>query len=107
MRTARIGDASAFSAEKLAKHNLLATPRFFLDVYNLRPGQAQKVHAHAGSDKVYVVLEGTCAFIVGEETEEHGPGAAVLAPAGIAHGVENRGGSDARLLVFMSPPPVG
>ena len=35
-----------------------ASERFFLDVYCLRPGQAQTAHAHAGSDKVYVALEG-------------------------------------------------
>jgi len=47
-----------FDAAKLQKLNLFETERFFLDVYCLEPGQAQKAHAHAGSDKVYAVLEG-------------------------------------------------
>jgi hypothetical protein len=42
---------------------------------------------------------------VGAETEDHGPGTAVLAPAGESHGVENPGPDDARLLVFMAPRP--
>ena len=46
-----------FDAAKLQKINLFETERFFLDVYCLEPGQAQKAHAHAGSDKVYAVLE--------------------------------------------------
>jgi quercetin dioxygenase-like cupin family protein len=96
---------TGFSDEKLKKHNLFETSRFFLDVYCLKPGQAQKPHAHAGSDKVYVVLEGRCRFSVGKETEEHGVGAAVHAPAGVDHGVDNPGPDDARLLVMMTPPP--
>lgn len=101
----QIADFRGFAAEKLAKHNLFQTERFFLDVYCLRQGQAQKPHAHEGADKVYVVLEGTCRFTVGDEVAEHGAGAAVFAPAGVLHGVENDSGSDARLLVWMSPPP--
>ncbi len=96
-----------FSEEKLKKHNLFQTERFFLDVYCLRPGQAQKPHAHADADKVYVVLEGTCRFTVGDQTGEHGPGAAVFAPAGSQHGVLNPGPENARLLVMMTPPPRG
>lgn len=96
---------AAFGEEKLRKHNLFETERFFLDVYCLRPGQAQRPHAHAGADKVYLVLEGRCRFTVGAETEEHGPGAAILAPAGSDHGVENPGPADARLLVLMAPRP--
>src|SRR3954452_2001014 len=96
---------ASFSEEKMQKHNLFQTERFFLDVYCLKPGQAQKPHAHEGADKVYVVLEGRCRFFVGKETAEHGVGAAVLAPSGVDHGVENPGPADARLLVMMTPPP--
>ena len=95
----------SFSDEKLAKHNLFQTARFFLDVYCLKAGQAQKAHTHADADKVYVVLEGRCRFTVGEQVAEHGVGAAIHAPAGIAHGVENQGPADAKLLVMMAPPP--
>ncbi len=105
MDVRHLPDFSAFSEEKLKKHNLFETPRFFLDVYCLKPGQSQKPHAHEGSDKVYVVLEGRCRFAVGKETAEHGVGAAVLAPSGVDHGVENLGPADARLLVMMTPPP--
>jgi mannose-6-phosphate isomerase-like protein (cupin superfamily) len=105
MHTRRLDDHAGFSAEKMAKHNLFSTPRFFLDVYALLPRQAQKPHAHEGADKVYVVLEGTCRFTVGGETEEHGPGTAVLAPSGEEHGVVNPGPAPARLLVMMAPRP--
>ena len=94
-----------FADDKLKKHNLFQTPRFFLDVYCLKPGQSQKPHAHEGADKVYIVLEGTCRVRVGSEVAEHGPGSAILAPAGSEHGVENPGPVNARLLVMMTPPP--
>jgi len=94
-----------FSDEKMKKLNVFQSSRFFLDVYCLKAGQSQKPHAHAASDKVYVVLEGRCRFRVGAEVEEYGAGTAVLAPAGEEHGVENAGAEPARLLVMMAPPP--
>ncbi|NTX34036.1 cupin domain-containing protein [Myxococcus sp. CA051A] len=94
-----------FSPEKLRKLNVFQSERFFLDVYCLAPGQAQKPHHHATSDKVYVVLDGRCRFRVGAEEEVHGVGAAVFAPAGAEHGVANDGPASARLLVLMTPPP--
>ncbi|HZA14039.1 MAG TPA: cupin domain-containing protein [Myxococcaceae bacterium] len=105
MNVRHLSEMTGFSDQKLQKLGVFQTERLFVDVYCLRPGQAQKVHAHPGSDKVYVVLDGRCRFTVDAETAEHGPGAAVLAPAGVPHGVENASGSDARLLVVISPPP--
>lgn len=105
MEVKQLSTFSAFAQDKLKKHNVFATERFFLDVYCLKPGQAQKPHAHFGNDKVYVVMEGRCRFIVGGETEEHGEGSAVLAPSGVDHGVENHTQANARLLVLMTPPP--
>lgn len=105
MDVQHLSSFSSFAQDKLKKHNLFTTERFFLDVYCLLPGQAQKPHAHPGCDKVYVVLEGTCRFTVGGEEAVHGEGAAVLCPAGVAHGVVNDSGAPARLLVMMTPPP--
>jgi quercetin dioxygenase-like cupin family protein len=105
MNVRHLSELVGFSEDKLQKLSVFQTERLFLDVYCLRPGQAQKVHAHPGSDKVYLVLDGRCRFTVGAESAEHAQGAAVLAPAGVAHGVENASDDDARLLVVMSPPP--
>ena len=87
MDVKHLSDFSGFSPDKLKKHNVFQSGRFFLDVYCLMPGQAQKPHTHASSDKVYLVLEGSCRFQVGGESAVHGPGAAVSAPAGAEHGV--------------------
>jgi len=94
-----------FAPDKLQKLNLFETDGFFCDVYCLEPGQEQKAHAHAGSDKLYAVLEGTVTVSVGGETRELRAGEIVLCPAGSQHGVVNRSGARAALLVFMAPRP--
>jgi quercetin dioxygenase-like cupin family protein len=94
-----------FAPDKLQKLNLFETDRFFSDVYCLEPGQEQRAHAHAGSDKLYAVLEGTVDVTVGSETRELREGEIALCPAGSQHGVANRSQARAALLVFMAPRP--
>ena len=105
MNVKQLSEFTGFAADKLKKHGLFQTPRFALDVYCLRPGQAQKAHVHSGSDKVYLVLEGSCLFSIGGETATYGVNSAVLAPAGVEHGIQNPGPADARLLVMITPSP--
>ncbi len=69
-----------FSGEKFQKVNLFETQRMFCDFYCFEPGQEQKVHTHAESDKIYYVVEGEGIFQVGEEERKLGPGYAVWAP---------------------------
>jgi quercetin dioxygenase-like cupin family protein len=105
MNLHHLSEFSSFSAEKLRKHGVFSTPRFFLDVYCLRPGQAQAAHAHPDADKVYLGLEGAPRVLVDAEEHALPPGAAVHCPAGSDHGVHNPGPGDARVLVFMTPNP--
>ena len=100
-----IREAVRFSGEKMAKVNLFETERMFCDVYGLEPVQRQKVHAHQGADKIYVVLEGLGTFQIGSEERELGPDMVILAPSGVEHGVWNTGGARLTLLVFMAPNP--
>jgi quercetin dioxygenase-like cupin family protein len=90
---------------KMQKLNLFETDRFFTDIYCLEPGQSQKAHVHAGADKLYAVLEGSIFARVGGEEQELRQGEVVLAPAGSEHGIENRSGQRAAVLVFMAPKP--
>jgi mannose-6-phosphate isomerase-like protein (cupin superfamily) len=94
-----------FEAAKMQKINLFETERFFCDVYCLEVGQAQKPHKHAGADKMYAVLEGEVVVRIGEERAAMKVGDAVLAPAGVDHGLENAGPGRAAVLVFMAPRP--
>lgn len=105
METRIVADSVAFSEEKMKKNSLFDSPHLFYDTYCLRPGQAQKVHAHEGSDKVYYVLRGTGRFTVGGEERDLGAGDAVIARAGDPHGVSNETQEDLVLLVTMAPRP--
>ncbi len=105
METRKLGELRRFAPEKMVKASVFQTPRLYYDVYCLLPGQAQKVHAHAGSDKVYLVLTGRAHVTLGDEEAELAPEDAVLCPAGVPHGVANRGDAPATLLVVTTPPP--
>ena len=100
-----ITEVISFSEEKMKKNSLFDSPHLFYDVYCLLSGQAQKVHAHEGSDKVYYVLRGTGRFTVGDEEEDLGAGHAVIARTGVPHGVRNETDENLVLLVTMAPRP--
>ena len=97
--------AAQFAVDKMRKNNLFTTERLFCDVYCFEPGQEQTAHAHAGSDKVYYVIEGTARIRIGEAEQEAPAGTAALAPATIAHAIRNPGPGRLRVLVVMAPRP--
>lgn len=101
----KVRDRVEFKAEKLNKVSLFDTDKFFCDVYCLKPGQSQKVHAHDGSDKVYYVLEGEGKFTVGSDEKVLGADEITLAPSGEDHGVVNHSQDKLVILVFMAPKP--
>lgn len=105
MRWIELEDLRQFSSEKMVKASLFESDRFFCDLYCFEEGQAQRPHSHSDSDKVYVVLEGQGRFRVGEEERDLGVATAILAPAGVQHGVVNEGPGRLVLLVFMAPRP--
>jgi quercetin dioxygenase-like cupin family protein len=51
------------------------------------------------------VLEGQGRISVGGAEETFGPGEAVIAPAGVEHGLVNDGSAPFVLLVVVTPPP--
>ncbi len=105
METVALADRRRFLPEKMQKIPVFESPRLFFDQYCLLPGQFQKVHAHAGEDKIYVVLEGTAVFDIGGERKALGAGHAVIARAGVPHGVRNESDAPVTLLVTMAPRP--
>ena len=96
--------SAVFSSENAAKADLYAGERLFVGLNCFQPGQAQKVHAHAGADKFYYVCSGRARLTVGEETREVTEGDIVWAPAGVPHGVAVALERTV-LLVGIAPPP--
>ncbi len=100
-----LGKRRAFDKEKLRKIALFDSERMFFDLYCLLPGQSQHVHAHEGSDKIYLVLEGEALVQIGDEQELLPEGTATIARAGRPHGVRNESSEELVLLVAMAPRP--
>ena len=91
--------------DKFYKTTLFQSERLLLGLNCLEAGQTQHVHTHDDQDKFYLVLEGEGEFVVGEETQLAGAGVTVWAPAGVEHGVTNKGEARLVLLVGIAPSP--
>ena len=101
----RVRDHVKVAADKMARIGLSSTARTQLDLYCVAPGQSQSPHRHEGEDKIYYVIEGSGRFLVGGVEERLGAGEAVVAPAGVEHGLLNDGADVLLVLVVVAPPP--
>jgi quercetin dioxygenase-like cupin family protein len=82
--------------------NTPTSPFTILDM-TIKPGFGAPAHVSATEDKLFIVLEGTLKYLIGERTEVAGPGARVQAPKGIVHGFTNVGPGDARHILVSTP----
>ena len=101
----RVRDHATLNPEKMARVALATTGRAQLDLYCLSPGQEQKPHTHPDQDKIYFVLEGRGRIVLDNREEMIDAGEAVVAPAGVAHGLANVGATPLLALVVVTPPP--
>jgi quercetin dioxygenase-like cupin family protein len=105
MNKIRVRDLVKFAPEKMSKVAVASTARVQVDLYCLAPGQFQKAHTHADLDKIYYVLEGEGRFLLGGARETLRAGEAMVAPAGVEHGLQNAGSDPLLVLVVVAPPP--
>lgn len=101
----RVRDHVKVAADKMARIGLSSTARTQLDLYCVAPGQSQTPHRHEGEDKIYYVLEGTGRFSVGGAEERLAAGDAIVAAAGVEHGLVNDSAELLLVLVVVAPPP--
>ncbi len=100
-----VKDHAKLQPDKMAKIALATTSRAQLDLYCLAPGQTQKPHVHGDQDKICYVLEGRGRFVVHKDEAILEAGEAIVAPAGVSHGIENAGEQPLLVLVVVTPPP--
>ena len=105
MEVRSIQNLIRFSVDKMQKVSVFDSPKYFCDLYCLKPGQDQRIHSHAESDKIYLVLKGRGSFHIAGEERELAEGETVIARPGQDHGVRNSTAEDLVLLVFMTPRP--
>ncbi len=101
----QIAARARFRAEKMTKTSLAAGPHLYAGLNSFEPGQEHQAHVHANQDKMYVVLEGEAAAMVGGEEQTVGAGDLILAPAGVVHSLRNPGPGRLVVLVVFGPPP--
>jgi len=101
----RPSEHAVYSPNKMGKSTIFESPRLLVGLNAFEPGQAHALHAHAGQDKVYQVLEGHGVFLLEGRELAMKAGDLLIAPEGIAHGVRNTGNGRLLVLAILAPAP--
>ena len=104
-RIIKPAEHAQFSSEKMGKATIFESPRLLVGLNAFEPRQSHALHAHAGQDKVYHVLEGEGVFLLEGRSVPMRAGDLLVAPEGVPHGIHNT--SDSRLIVLaiLAPAP--
>jgi len=98
-------DHALYDAAKMGKATLFRSPRLLVGLNAFEPGQEHALHAHAGMDKVYYVLEGRGLFLLEGREEPMAAGVLLVAPEGVPHGIRNTGTARLLVLALLAPAP--
>ena len=96
---------AVFAEKKMGKATLFESERILVGLNSFEPGQEHKLHAHAGMDKVYQVLEGSGVFLLEDREIPMEAGVMLVAPEGVAHGIRNDGAERLVVLAILAPGP--
>jgi quercetin dioxygenase-like cupin family protein len=94
-----------YASHKMGKATIFESPRLLVGLNAFEPGQQHALHAHAGQDKVYYVLEGRGRFLLEGRELEMKAGDLLVAPEGVPHGVYNTGPARLLVLAVLAPSP--
>jgi quercetin dioxygenase-like cupin family protein len=101
----KISRLAKFAPDKMGKTTIAQGDFLFAGLNSFEPGQEHAAHAHAGQDKLYVVLEGSGEVSVGDQTERVEAGDAAFAPSGAIHSIRNTGSARLVVMAVLGPPP--
>jgi len=96
---------AVYRADKMGKSTLFESARVLVGLNAFEPGQAHALHAHAGMDKVYQVIEGTGVFLLEGRELPMAAGDLLVAPEGVPHGIRNTGSARLLVLAILAPAP--
>jgi mannose-6-phosphate isomerase-like protein (cupin superfamily) len=96
---------AVFDAEKMGKATLFRSERLMVGLNCFEPGQEHRLHAHAGMDKLYLVVQGRGRFVLEDRELPMETGALLVAPQGVPHGIRNDGGGRLVVLAVLAPAP--
>jgi quercetin dioxygenase-like cupin family protein len=101
----KVASLATFSPGKMTKSTVVQGDLLFAGLNSFEPGQEHALHAHAGQDKLYFILEGSVEVQVGEETGLLSAGDAAFAPSGVVHSIRNPGPGRLVVMAVLAPPP--
>jgi quercetin dioxygenase-like cupin family protein len=101
----RPGDHAVWRADAMGKATLFESDRVLVGLNAFEPGQAHALHAHAGMDKMYYVLEGDGHFLLEGRDLPMRAGDMLVAPEGVPHGVRNDGAGRLLVMAVLAPGP--
>lgn len=96
-------DHAVFRPDRMGKSTLFESERLLVGLNCFEPGQEHTLHAHAGMDKLYVVVSGTGRFLLEERVLPMAPGLVLVAPKGIPHGIRNTSSERLVVLAVLAP----
>jgi mannose-6-phosphate isomerase-like protein (cupin superfamily) len=96
---------ASYRPDKMGKSTIFESARLLVGLNAFEPGQSHALHAHAGMDKVYSVVEGEGVFLLENRELPMRAGDLLVAPEGVAHGVRNTGGARLLVLAILAPAP--
>ncbi|MGB7217363.1 MAG: cupin domain-containing protein [Vicinamibacterales bacterium] len=91
--------------DKMGKSTIFESPRVLVGLNAFEPGQSHTLHAHAGMDKIYQVVEGDGVFLLEGRELPMKAGDLLVAPADVPHGVRNTGHGRLLVLAILAPAP--
>ena len=105
-RVIRPADHARFSPDKMGKATVFESPRLLVGLNAFEPGQSHALHAHAGQDKVYHVIEGEGVFLLESQQLPMRAGDLLVAPEGVPHGIQNTSRERLIVLAILAPSPL-
>lgn len=101
----RPAEHAEWRADKMGKSTLYDSPRLLVGLNAFEPGQSHALHAHAGMDKVYQVVDGDGLFLLEGRELPMCAGDLLVAPEGVPHGIRNTGEGRLLVLAILAPAP--
>jgi len=98
-------DHAEWRSDKMGKSTIYESARLLVGLNGFEPGQSHALHAHAGMDKLYYVLEGQGVFVLEGRELPMQAGDLLVAPEGVPHGVRNTGAARLLVLAVLAPAP--
>ena len=101
----RPAEFADWRTDKMGKRTIFESSRLLIGTNAFEPGQSHTLHAHAGMDKMYLVVEGEGLFLLEGRELPMKMGDMLVAPEGVPHGVRNNGASRLLVLAVLAPAP--